>query len=90
VNQNAAREKVQAEIAVTRARAEAEAAVARAEADARAIRLKGEAEAAAINARAQALASNPLMVDLIAAERWNGTLPQTMVPGGALPFLSMK
>lgn len=90
VNQNANREKVQAEIAVTRARAEAEASLARAEADAKAIRLKGEAEAAAIEARAKALASNPLMVDLIAAERWNGELPQTMLPDGSLPFVPVQ
>lgn len=90
VNQNAAREKVQAEIAVTRAKAEAEATVARAEAEAQSIRLRGEAEAAAIEARAAALASNPLMVDLITAERWNGALPTTMVPQGVLPFLSVR
>lgn len=90
VNQNANREKVQAEIALTRARAEASASLARAEADAKSILLRGEAEAAAIRARAEALAANPLMVDLIAAERWDGGLPQTMVPGGALPFLSVQ
>lgn len=90
VNQNANREKVQAEIAMTRARAEADASLARAEADAKAILLRGEAEAGAIRARAEALAANPLMVDLIAAERWNGALPQTMVPGSALPFLTIK
>jgi regulator of protease activity HflC (stomatin/prohibitin superfamily) len=90
VNQNANREKVQAEIALTRARAEAQASLTRAEADAKSILLRGEAEAGAIRARAQALADNPLMVDLIAAERWNGSLPQTMVPASALPFLTIK
>lgn len=90
VNQNANREKVQAEIALIRARAEAEASLARAEADAKSILLRGEAEAAAIRARADALSDNPLMVDLIAAERWDGSLPQTMVPGGSLPFLALR
>jgi len=90
VNQNAQREKIQAEIAVTRAKAEAAAALARAEAEAQSIRLRGEAEADAIRARSEALAANPLMVDLIAAERWNGSLPTTMVPGGALPFLNLQ
>lgn len=90
VNQNANREKVQAEIALTRARAEAAASLARAEVDAKSILLRGEADAGAIRARAEALAANPLMVDLIAAERWNGALPHTMVPGGTLPFLSVR
>jgi regulator of protease activity HflC (stomatin/prohibitin superfamily) len=90
VNQNAAREKVQADIAVIRAKAEAEAAVAKAEADAHAIRVRGEADAAAIAARAAALAGNPLIVDLIAAERWNGALPATMVPDAALPFMDVE
>lgn len=90
VNQNAAREKVQADIAVIRAKAEAEAAVARAEAEAHAIRVRGEADAAAIAARAAALDGNPLVVDLIAAERWNGVLPATMVPDAALPFMDVE
>jgi regulator of protease activity HflC (stomatin/prohibitin superfamily) len=90
VNQNAAREKVQADIAVIRAKAEAEAAVARAEAEAHAIRIKGEADASAIAARATALEANPLVVDLIAAERWNGALPATMVPDAALPFVDVE
>jgi regulator of protease activity HflC (stomatin/prohibitin superfamily) len=90
VNQNAAREKVPADIAVIRSRAEAEAVLARAEADAQSIRLRGEADAAAISARAKALSENPLVVDLIAAERWNGALPSTMVPDAALPFMDVE
>lgn len=89
LRQNAEREKVQAEITVTQARAKADAIRAQAEAEAEAVRIKGEAEAEAIRAKGAALRDNPGLVALIQAERWNGTLPTTMVPGSAVPFLSM-
>jgi hypothetical protein len=54
------------------------------------IKITGEAEAAAIEARARALGSNPNLVTLVQAERWNGVLPTTMVPGSAVPFVSVK
>jgi hypothetical protein len=47
-------------------------------------------EAAAIEARAKALGTNPNLVTLVQAERWNGVLPTTMVPGSAVPFVSLK
>ena len=27
---------------------------------------------------------------MVQAERWNGVLPTTMVPGSAIPFVSLK
>jgi hypothetical protein len=54
------------------------------------IRLTGEAEAAAIGARAKALGSNPNLGKPVQAERWNRVLPTTMVPGSAVPFVSVK
>ncbi|MEW6121271.1 MAG: prohibitin family protein [Pseudomonadota bacterium] len=90
VRQNADREKVQAEIAVTQARARADAVRASAQAEAEAITLKGNAEASAIKARGDALKENPNLVGLIQAERWDGKLPTTMVPGSAVPFVSVK
>lgn len=87
LKQNAEREKVQAEITVTKAKADADATRAQAQADADAARLRGEAEAAAIRAKGAALRDNPNLVELTAAERWNGVLPTTMVPGGATPFV---
>ena len=101
LQQNAEREKVQAQITVTQANAKANAVRAEAQAQADAlklngearatnIRLTGEAEAAAIEARAKALGSNPNLVTLVQAERWNGVLPTTMVPGSAVPFVSVK
>jgi regulator of protease activity HflC (stomatin/prohibitin superfamily) len=90
VLQNAEREKATALITVTRAKAEADAIRARAQADADAIRLRGEAQAAAIKARAEALGQNPNLVSLVQAERWDGKLPTTMLPGGAVPMLGLN
>ena len=89
IRQNAEREKVQAEIVVINAKAQAEAVRAQAQAEADAIRLRGEAEATAIRAKGEALRDNPGLVSLVQAERWNGTLPTTMVPGTTVPFLNM-
>jgi len=92
LQQNAEREKVQAQITVTQAMAKANADATRLNGEARAtnIKLTGEAEAAAIEARARALGTNPNLVTLVQAERWNGVLPTTMVPGSAVPFVSLK
>lgn len=101
LQQNAEREKVQAQITVTQATAKANAVRAEAQANAEAtrlngearasnIRVTGEAEAAAIEARGKALGNNPNLVTLVQAERWNGVLPTTMVPGSSVPFVSVK
>jgi len=101
LQQNAEREKVQAQITVTQATAKADAIRAEAQANADAtrlngeakaanIRITGEAEAAAIEARGKALGNNPNLVTLVQAERWNGVLPTTMVPGSSVPFVSVK
>ena len=90
VKQNAEREKVQAEIVVTQAQAQADAQVAQAKASAEATRLQGDAEADAIRAKGGALRDNPQLVDLIQAEKWNGTLPTHMVPDATVPFLNVK
>ena len=88
VEQNAAREEVQARIAVIQAQAQADAEVARATAAATAVRLAGEAEADAIRAKGEALRLNPQLVDLITAENWDGALPSTMIPEATVPFLN--
>jgi regulator of protease activity HflC (stomatin/prohibitin superfamily) len=71
--------------------ADAAAYEVKAAADARAhqIEVQGQAEASAIKARGDALRDNPQMPQLVAAERWDGHLPTTMPPGGALPFLNL-
>lgn len=90
VRQNAVREEETAKITVTKAKADAEAQLAMARATAEAARLLGEAEASAIRAKGAALRANPSLVALISAERWDGKLPTTMVPGGAMPFVNVK
>lgn len=90
VQQNAERERVQAEIRVIQAEAEAEARVAQATAEAEAIRVQGEAEADAIRARGEALRDNPSLINLVQAERWNGQLPTTMIPDATVPFMNMR
>ena len=81
--------KVDSEKIVVQANAEAQARVAQAKAEADATRLRGDAEAAAIQAKAAALRDNPGYVALTAAEKWDGKLPQTMVPGSAVPFVTV-
>jgi regulator of protease activity HflC (stomatin/prohibitin superfamily) len=90
VEQNALKEVATAKITVTRAQAEADAQVAQAKAQAEATRLAGNAEAEAINAKGQALRDNPALIELVAAERWDGVLPTTMVPGAAVPFINLR
>ncbi len=82
-----ATEQVEAQIVVTRAQAEADSKVAQAKADAEATRLRGSAEADAIKAKTLALSSNPMLIELTKAERWDGKLPTTVLPNGTLPFI---
>ena len=89
LQQNLAREKVQADIAVTQATGRANSIRAEALAQADAIALKGNAQATAIAARGKALGDNPRLIELTQAERWNGTLPTTMLPNGILPMLNV-
>lgn len=75
---------------VKQAQAEAEAKKLQADADAYATKAAGEATAAAIRERGAALRDNPDLVDLVAAEKWNGQLPTTMVPNSTVPFINMN
>ncbi|QSX33062.1 prohibitin family protein [Shewanella avicenniae] len=86
--QNLEKERVSAQIAVTKAQAEADSQLARAKAEAEAIRIKGDAEAAAIKSRADALAKNKDLIELTKAEKWDGKLPSTMLPNSTLPFFN--
>ena len=72
--------------------ADASAYEVKAAADAKAhqIQVQGAAEAGAIKARGDALRDNPSLPTLVAAEKWNGVLPTTMVPGNALPFVNLN
>ena len=90
IQQQYQQQEVRAKITVVNAQAEADARLATAKAEAQSIQLRGDAEAQAIKARGDALKQNPDLVSLTAAERWNGVLPTTMVPGGAVPFVGVK
>lgn len=80
----------QAKITVTKAKAEADALLAQRSAEADGIRLTTSAEADGIRAKGAALRDNPSLVALVQAERWNGILPSTMLPGGTVPFLNVN
>lgn len=88
--QNLEQEKIKADIAIQTARGQAESLLANRRAEAEGIRLRGDAEAQAITARAKALGDNPLLVQLTQAERWNGALPATMIPGASVPMLALS
>lgn len=60
------------------------------EAEQRISQAKGEAEAIRIQAQAIQSQGGAEYVNLKAVEKWNGTLPTTMLPGGSLPFLNIK
>lgn len=70
--------------------AEAYRITSEAQAKSEAVKLLGDAEASAIQAKADALAKNAELVDLIKAERWDGALPTSMIPGTAVPFLNVE
>lgn len=89
VKQNAEREKITAEITVIKAQASADSKLAEAKAAAEATRIQGEAEAAAIRAKGEALRENAGLIALTQAEKWDGALPTTMVPNGAVPFMNV-
>jgi regulator of protease activity HflC (stomatin/prohibitin superfamily) len=61
-----------------------------ADAQSHAIQARGQAEAAAIKARGEALRQNPGLPELVTAEKWDGKLPASMPPNGAVPFLNVQ
>lgn len=75
---------------VKQAEAEAEAKKLRADAEAYATEAAGRAEASAIAARGAALRDNPNLIGLVTAEKWDGKLPASMIPGSAVPFVNLK
>lgn len=82
VQQDALREIESAKIANTKADAEAYRVKADATAQAESIKKRGDAEADALRAKGAAIAANPAIIDLIKAEKWNGTA--TFIPSSAM------
>ena len=87
--QNLERERIEAQIAATRAQGQADAQIKAAEAEAKMIELCSEAEAASINTKGEALCKKPEIIRLMQIERWNVILPQTMLPNSAVPMLEL-
>ncbi|MDO4643536.1 MAG: SPFH domain-containing protein [Cardiobacteriaceae bacterium] len=79
--QNLERERVEVQIATTRTQGQADAKIKQAEAEAKAIELRSAAEAAPITVKGTALRQNMEVINLMQAEKWDGKLPQTMLPG---------
>jgi regulator of protease activity HflC (stomatin/prohibitin superfamily) len=69
--------------------ADGDAIKARGTGEAASIQARGAAEATAIRAKGDALGQNAHLVTLMQAERWDGKLPVTMVPGGSVPMLGI-
>lgn len=89
LQQSLEQQKIKADMARTEAQGTADAKLMQARASAEAIRLQGEAEAAVINAKAKAMSqAGSNYVDLIQAEKWNGILPQTMIPNQSIPVIA--
>lgn len=82
--------RMEANVKQQQAVSEAAATRTRADAKAYAAQVQGTAEASAIRARGDALRDNPGLPELVVAEKWNGILPTTMVPGGGVPLLTLK
>lgn len=51
--------------------------------------IQATADAEAMRIKSNALAANPGLAAYEAVMQWDGHLPTTMVPGGALPFINM-
>jgi regulator of protease activity HflC (stomatin/prohibitin superfamily) len=85
---------------VAQAQADAEKEVAKANGDARALLARRQAEAdgnlavstadaKGIQLRTDALKANPELIQYTLAQKWNGALPTQMIPGTAVPLLSL-
>jgi regulator of protease activity HflC (stomatin/prohibitin superfamily) len=89
IEQQRQQQQVQAQITVINAQAAADATLAQAKAAAQAVQIRGEADAAAIRAKGDALKDNPNLIGLTQAERWDGKLPEMMVPGSSVPMINL-
>ena len=89
-NHKLERQRLKALQKVNTADAEAQGIIMIANAEASSIKLKGEAEAFAISAKSKALKNNPLIVKLTEAQRWDGSLPKTIMGDSATPIIDMR
>lgn len=82
-----ARAVIDARAAFAQAEGEAKSNLEKERAKIKAIKERGDAEASAITAKANALRSNPNLIQLIEAERWNGSRATTIF-GPATPLVN--
>lgn len=82
--------KAQADAARIESAGRADAAKTYADGEAYKIRVEGVARADYITSQGNALAGNPNVIEYLKAERWDGKLPVTMLPSGALPMIGVK
>lgn len=80
---------VDAQKALAVAQGSANAVKAKADGDSYATTVNAKAEADAIRIKSAALSDNPRVIELTKAQRWNGVLPTTMLPGGAVPMINL-
>jgi regulator of protease activity HflC (stomatin/prohibitin superfamily) len=83
-------EKINADIAVTKATGAANSAKAAADGESYRIMKLAEAQSEAIRKQGDALRSNPLFVELTKANKWDGKLPLTMIPNGTTPIMDFR
>lgn len=81
---------VDAQTAKAKAIGLADAKKAEADGSAYATTVNAKAEADAIRIKSAALSENPRLIELTKAQKWDGKLPTTMIPGGATPFINLS
>lgn len=89
-NQEVEQRKAEANMAREQANGAADVMRTEAQGRADATAIEAKAQAESINMRGKALRDNPGIMELEAINKWSGTLPTTMVPGGGVPFVSVK
>jgi regulator of protease activity HflC (stomatin/prohibitin superfamily) len=84
-----AKKKVEAQQKIVDAKGKADAAIEDARGKAESTRLNAIQEAEALRVVGEQLAKNPLTIEKLKAERWDGKLPTTMPPGSTVPFINI-
>lgn len=87
--QNLERTKKDAESAEAKAKGEANADFAKKQKEAEGILALGKAQAEVLELKAKVAAANPSLVNLLTADKWDGKLPTTMIPGQGTPLIQL-
>ena len=87
--QDLERKKVEADQLEVEAKGKAASSVELKIAEAKGITELGNAQANVLQRKAELLRQNPGIVNLMAAERWDGKLPTTMIPGQSTPMIQL-